>query len=188
MADSIWRDYFPSYLRVLLFFVSCSLLATTPHPLASSMTGGTPTVEASAAPDVNGRTEAAAAVRPPRVGNFIGRHRLSAAIGRLDQEIQSLENLKNWTGWIHLLPHASMFFLPWKEFLMVCYPSQEAPRILHGRDGSNQFEARGTANGGTIETPIFLRKYCFVMLMLFMNSKLQNYNIVGSLYHSYAQK
>ncbi|KAG0481877.1 hypothetical protein HPP92_009961 [Vanilla planifolia] len=56
------------------------------------MTGGTPTIEASAAPDVNGRTEAAAAVRPPRVGNFIGRHRLSAAIGRLDQEIQSLES------------------------------------------------------------------------------------------------
>ncbi|XP_020595877.1 guanine nucleotide-binding protein subunit gamma 2-like [Phalaenopsis equestris] len=59
------------------------------------MAGGTTPVESSSRPAGNRAKEeevVSCAPRPPRVGDYLGRHRLSAAIGRLHQEIQSLES------------------------------------------------------------------------------------------------
>ncbi|XP_020690465.1 guanine nucleotide-binding protein subunit gamma 2 isoform X2 [Dendrobium catenatum] len=58
------------------------------------MASGTMRVDSSSGPAENGRTDepASSARRPLRVGDYLGKHRLSAAIGRLHQEIQSLES------------------------------------------------------------------------------------------------
>ncbi|XP_020576668.1 uncharacterized protein LOC110022174 isoform X2 [Phalaenopsis equestris] len=49
------------------------------------------TSEAGPSPSENGRSTPPAPAGPPRTGDFLGRHRLSAAISRLEQEIVSLE-------------------------------------------------------------------------------------------------
>ncbi|KAK8918761.1 Guanine nucleotide-binding protein subunit gamma 1 [Platanthera zijinensis] len=64
------------------------------------MAGGTKMAESSSGPTEKRSTEAltttdpseSSSVRPPRVGNYLGRHRLSASIGRLQQEVQSLKS------------------------------------------------------------------------------------------------
>ncbi|XP_042412942.1 uncharacterized protein LOC122001995 isoform X1 [Zingiber officinale] len=88
---------------------------------------------------VNGEGEGPEARPPPpsmpqptRTGDFLGKHRLSAAIARLNQEIQFLEKELNELETMETSAEAC----------------KEAPRILHGTDGSKEFVVPIVVNGG----------------------------------------